>query len=139
MATLTVGTNSWVSVAEADTYLDEKFSAGNWATLAYEAKEQLLITSYRWINAQRVNIPASSTESNVKYAQIELAWYCYGHLTSHEKRRALYAQGVRDFKLSKFEEKLEKGGIPDFILDLIKEELTGYGGRFPVASRTFST
>jgi len=135
---LVVGTNSWVTVAEADTYMADRWNSSAWLTLTNTQKEQLLITSYRWIQAQpQFSIPASSTLAVVKNAQIELAWYIYSFFDETEKRRALYTQGVRRFKLSKWEEELEEGGFPDFINDILADELIGLGGYFPTVQRTF--
>ena len=89
--------------------------------------------------ARQFDIDDDSTDTTVKNAQIELAWYIYKFFTEHEKRRAIFAQGVRDFKLSKWEEELEKPGFPDFINDMLSSELTAIGGFFPVASREMDT
>lgn len=133
---LSVGTNSWVTVAEADAYFSDRWLASAWAGLANTQKEQLLITAYRWIQAQSFfSIPASSTSVKVKNAQFELAWYIYKFFGETEKRRALYTQGVREFKLSKWEETLEEGGFPDFIMDMLGDEIVNLGHRFPTISR----
>lgn len=137
---LTVGTNSWVTIAESNTYMADRWNSAAWTdgTISDAQKEQLLVTAYRWIQAQpQFSIAASSTETAVKEAQIELAWYVYKFFDETEKRRALYAQGVRDFSLGKWEEELEKGGFPDFINDMLSDELTNLGGYFPTASRDF--
>ena len=135
---LTVGTNSWVTLVEANAYLEEKWGASAWASLTDSQKSQLLITGYRWINQKDyIDIPASSTNTKVKYAQIELAFYCYNYYAEHEKRRALYAQGVRDFSISKYSETLEASDLPDFIKNLLKDFIVDEGGYFPVMERDF--
>lgn len=135
---LTVGTNSWVTVAEADTYFDERFGASAWAALPNATKEQLLISAYRWIQAQSLfTIAASSTAEIVKQAQMETAWYMYKYWDQHEDRRALVAQGVTDFKISQFEETLSEVKFPGFISDMLEDFITGGGSTFPVVNRTF--
>lgn len=42
---LVVGTNSYVTVAEADTYFGDRFGADDWLALTEEVKEQLLISA----------------------------------------------------------------------------------------------
>jgi hypothetical protein len=137
--TLTVGVNSWVTLAESNQYFEERFGSGAWAGLSDDAKKQCLITAFRWIFYSPIfNIPASSTDDKVKKAQMELAWYVYGNFTSHQKRAALIAQGVTEFQLSKWEEKLSKGGMPQEILDILADEIINLGGVFPTVTRTFN-
>ena len=117
-------------------FADDPIFSSTWSGLTNTQKEQWLIYAYRWIQRQPFfNIPASSTSQIVKNAQMELAKYSYSYAVNTEERRALYAQGVREFQLSKWMEKLEKGGFPDFIRDMLDDELEGLGGYFPTASR----
>ena len=133
---LTLNTNSWVTVTESDTYFLDRWGSVNWHSLTNTEKERLLVTSFRWIQAQpQFSISASSTSDIVKNAQMELAWYIYRYFTETEKRRALYAQGVRRFSLSKWSETLEEGGFPNFITDMLGDELINLGGYFPTVSR----
>ena len=104
-ASITVGTNSWVTIAESDTYMEERWQGSTWASISDDNKTQLLITAYRWINADdRFEIAASSTDDNVKYAQIETAFYIYNRYVQIEDRMALQSQGVQSFRLSEFSE-----------------------------------
>lgn len=135
---LIVGTNSWVTVAEADTYFATKWGASAWATLPNASKESLLITAYNWIQAQSMfTIAPSATDQYIKNAQFETAWYVYKFFDEHEKRRALIASGVTRFQISEFEEDLDRAGFPEFISDMLKDSITGGTGTFPVASRPF--
>lgn len=135
---LVVGTNSWATVAEADTYFSEKYGASAWAGLANAEKESLLISAYRWIQQQAIfSISPSSTSAVVKQAQFETAWYIYNFWAEHEKRRALYVQGVTKFKISSFSEDLQGAGFPDFIKDILEDSLVGVGGYFPEITRDF--
>jgi len=134
MATLTVGINSWVTIVEADSYLDEKYGASAWAALADEIKKECLITAYRWIN-RLTNYSISSVTTKLKYAQIELAWYVYTYYEPHIKHENLYASGVRDFRISKFTEKLAKPTLPDSVADLLEDYDVYSGGYFPEIER----
>lgn len=137
MPTLTVGTNSWVTVAEANTYFDEKYGASAWATLGLHEKERLLISGYRWIMAQSFfSISPASTAPAVKQAQCEAAWFLYMHNEALEKRRGLYVTGVRQFDISAFSETLAEPAFPEFIKDILDHFTVGMGGTFGTASRT---
>lgn len=128
---LAVGINSWVTVAEADAYLADKFGASAWASLTTQIKEQLLITSFRWIYSNpNFNIPKTSTDELVKNGQIELAWWVYNYIDEYEKRGALIDSGVTEFLLPEWEEKLSKQQFPKFIEDILSDSLTGTGGYF---------
>jgi hypothetical protein len=136
---LTVGTNSWATVAEADTYLEDRWNASGWSDRTTTEKEQLLVTAYRWIQAQpQFSISASSTEDYVKNAQIALAWWIYNYFDEYEERRALYDSGVRNFTLSRWEEELDKARFPGNISDLLDDALSGAGNYFPTMSREFN-
>ena len=135
---LTVGTNSWVTVAEADTFFSEKWTASAWASLSDSEKESLLISAYRWIQQQLFfSISPASTADIVKQAQMEAAWYMYNFWVEHEKRRALYIQGVTKFKISKFSEDLQGVQFPEFIKAMLDDYIVNLGGKFPIISRTF--
>lgn len=133
---LVIGSNSFVTLAEANSYFAEKYGASVWASLTSANKEQLLISAYRWITrSSEVSVPPTATATNVKYAQIELAWYIYCYNEEHNKRSALYSQGVRSFNISKFSETLSQGGLPDIVKDLLKDSLNT-GHKFPLLTRT---
>ena len=102
---MTVGTDSWVTLTEANTYLGNKFGAATWSPLSNSIKEQLLISAFMAIYySKEYTVSKTSTSEFVKSAQIETAWYIYNYNTESEKRGALQAQGVDSFSLSKFSE-----------------------------------
>ncbi len=116
--------------------MTNKWNAGTtWITLTTSQKEAALITAFYWIRRKYPAIPASSTASNVKYAQIELAWYIVNFHIEHVKRSALYTQGVRRFNVSKWSETLEKSQLPEEVQDLLEDFLTGQGNYFPTITR----
>jgi hypothetical protein len=131
--TLTVGTNSWCTLAEANAYLEEKPTAGAWAGLSDTVKKQWLITAYRYI-FRHFNVTATVT-TNKKYAQIELAWWFYLYYTNWEKRESLIAGGVTKFKISRFEEELDKISIPHFLNDLLPDSIKAIGENFFTVER----
>jgi len=122
---LIIGTNSYVTLTEANDYLSYKWGATAWSGLTDANKEILLVSAYRWLNASsEISLPAVATDA-VKYAQIELAWYLYNHYSEHEKRSALVSQGVTDFTISKFSESLTKTGLPEYVKELLSGLLVG--------------
>jgi len=138
MAVITVGVNSWCTIAFADDYFDSKYGAAAWSPLTDAQKTTLLIHAYNWINQQpSLGISPADTSTIVKQAQCETAWYIYKFFASHEKRRALFIQGVTKFKISQFSEDLQGAGFPLFISGMLDDYLTEIGGTFPVVEREF--
>lgn len=122
---LTVGQNSWATVAEADAYLTDRIQTIEWFELDEQdapgevSKETLLISAFYWLkNAPQLSLSENLTDGVVKNAQIEAAWFLYEHYTSLNARRAAIFTGVEEFELSKRTERLRIGNlqIPDFIL-----------------------
>lgn len=133
-----VGTNSWVTIIEADAYFDDRFGASAWAGFSEPVKSELLISAYRWIQQQSMfTISASASAEKIKQAQYETAWFIYNYFSKYEERRALFASGVRKFKIEQFEEELEEVGFPKFISDLLSDSITKGSGTFPTVKRTF--
>lgn len=130
--TLTLYTNTFVTLAQADDYLEGKLGANAWTTLTDNQKKQCLISSFRWLI--RLGVSSTSTSAIVKNAQIELAWWLYKNYEEYEDREALYASGVRTFHLSKWSESLSTPDVPQFIKDMIGD-LIGVGGYFPEVTR----
>lgn len=137
MALVIVGTNSWVTVAEADAYLDGKYGASAWAALPAGDKAALLITACNWLRRQTgFSIPITSTDPNVKAAQCEAAWFWYQHGEEWDKRAALYASGVRSFTVMSWSEDLSCPGLPQFIKDMVLDFASGAVYK-PTATRSY--
>lgn len=126
---LVIGTNTWVTVAQADAYFLYKDTAAAWAALSNSQKESYLVTAYRIINSLS-SLTISTVTQKLKDAQCELAWYRYKYGSESDKREALASQGVKRFKVSQFEEELTKGGIPDYIMEYLEGYITQGTGRF---------
>ena len=128
---LVVGQNSWATVAEADTYLGNKIKVTEWFALntapanpGEEAKESLLSSAYQWlISSPELNIVASTTDANVKNAQIEAAWFLHLYYDELDARRAALFSGVTDFELSERSESLNINnlGIPNYIMGMLRD------------------
>lgn len=94
MAKLTVGTNSWVTVAQADDYMDSRY--GSWEFWDDSTnKEAALITAYKAIVESGFfnNLPTIANQT-VKDAQCELALFLVAEGGDILRRKGLQAQGV---------------------------------------------
>lgn len=134
---LLVGTNSWVTVAEADSYLEDMADVEDWFELSDDpvqrgekSKANLLVTAFRWLmyNINLINLTASLTDQNVKNAQIEGALFLLRYQEDLERRGALSATGVTRIELSKWTETIQEMSLPSKILSLLNE-YSSIGGR----------
>jgi hypothetical protein len=137
---LIVGSNSWCTIAQADAYMDEIYDRSAWATLSNEQKSRLLISAFRWINQQTdFSIPATSSAAKVLQAQYEAAWFIYKFFEAYEKRRALSAGGVSNYRILDFSETLNGVEFPIFIKEMLIDFAVSIGGGFPVIHRDLSS
>jgi hypothetical protein len=115
-ATIVVGTNSWLTLAEAETYFESRINSDSWNALSEGDKNIYLITAYNWIFYDPgFFAPASATNSAVKNGQCEGALFLINYGEEYEKREALLASGVTEFKFSKWSEKLGEAKKPDSV------------------------
>ncbi len=90
---IVVGTNSWVTEVEANTYFDDRvFSSEYWTDSASD-NSPALITAYKWLNAGLYSFPETATQ-NMKDAQYEMAFFLLQHQPDLDLRMGLQAQGV---------------------------------------------
>lgn len=128
-----VGQNSWVTVLEADAYLETKTGSQGWfllntspATPGEPSKESYLITAFYWLLDDSFGLSASLTSDLIKRAQFEAAYFLLNYSSEYEDREAKIAMGVNDFKNSKWEETLGSVTKPRRILDILAS--AGYSG-----------
>lgn len=94
MAKLEVDTNSWVTVAEADDYMDSRF--GSWEFWDDTTNKQAaLVTAYKRIvdSGAFANLPDTATQK-MKDAQCEMALFLVAEGGDILRRKGLQAQGV---------------------------------------------
>ena len=90
---IVVGTNSWVTETEANTYFEARVTASDyWVNLA-TINKPALITAYKWLNAGKYTFPVTSTQ-NMKDAQCEMALFLIQHQPDLDLRMGLQVQGV---------------------------------------------
>jgi hypothetical protein len=122
---MTVGIDSWATVAFADSYVDGKYGEATWPPLPSTNKEKLLITAFRKLSAT-FGIAASATAENIKQAQVEMALFILHYFKDIEKRGALQAMGVKSFNIAGFSESYGSG--ESFLVPPIVEALLGSSG-----------
>ena len=127
---LSVGTNSWATIAETDTYLEDRINATDWFALTESStpgaitKASILVTAFFWLsNAAELNIAPSVTSATVKNSQAEAALFLLKYFDEYDARRAAISSGLESFIMSKRHEKFNKGniGIPEYILAMLSD------------------
>ncbi len=95
--TITVGTNSWITEAEADAFFTTRFGADAY-WLSGTDKEGAIITAYNWLmGCPQFSLAASATAAQaVKDAQCEMVLFLVIHQPDIDLRVGLQAQGVRE-------------------------------------------
>lgn len=124
-----VGTNSWVTIAEADAYLTARAGAKEWFALneapaapGEDSKETFLVTAFNWLLFDGgFGLSSSLTDDYVKTAQIEAALFLLKYRISFEDRAAKIAGGVKRFKNSKWEEELGIVQKPQSVLSPLEK------------------
>lgn len=116
---LVVGTNSWVSLSEANTYFTTRIGTAGWDNLTTDAeKNSYLITAYNWIKYDPTfNVPADSTEEDVKKGQCEAALFLINHYEDYQRREAQIASGITKFNYSEWHEYLSESTKPRSIIN----------------------
>jgi hypothetical protein len=127
---LVVGTNSWASVAEADTYLTDRINTTEWFQTAPTgspgevSKESLLVSAFYWLTGSpELELSATLTDTSVKNAQTEAAFFLLEHYDELNERRAAMYTGVDSWKLSKKSENydINQLQIPSYILGMLRD------------------
>ena len=94
-ATITVGTNSWVTEAEANTYFDARVKSSDYWTNSASDNIPALITAYNWLMAGKYSLVASTSAAQpIKDAQCEMAFFLLQHQPDLDLRMGLQVQGV---------------------------------------------
>ena len=98
---IVVGTNSFVTAAEATTYFTTRWGADTWAALTEAQKDAALVTAYNQIvQSGAFSIPDTIT-TQIKMAQMEQALFITIHGVDALARAGLIAQGVTQSGVSK--------------------------------------
>ena len=136
---ISVGTNSWVTISEADNYLTDRVGTSAWFALSdsaaagTESKTTYLVTACQWLLSEYPDdLVVTLIDENLKKAQIEAALYLLNNYTDFAARSALSSQGVVEFEYSDVREKFNNSGIclPPIVYGFISDLLYS-GDDFP--------
>lgn len=132
MSLVVVGTNSWATVAEADTYFETRLFANKfWSSFTdISDKEAALVTAFNQLMTCGIfNLAASDTSANVKKAQFEMALFLLQHLADMDARKGLQAQGVVSAGMVGETYDLSRTGqpIPANVMAILKDSRTDLG------------
>ena len=126
---LTVGTDTWATLAEADSYFGSHIASSPWDALSDNDKEKYLKTAYRWIYYDSAfSVPAASTETAVKYGQCEAALFLINYYTEYDKHSAMNAMGIKSFRYSKRSEDLSEVKKPSSVINYFSSVAMYTGG-----------
>lgn len=104
---IVVGTNSWLTLAEAEIYFSSRIGSAPWSALTDGDKEKYLISAFYWLYYDSAfTAPSTATDDGVKFAQCEAALFLIVYADEYGKRDALIASGVKEFDYSKWREVL---------------------------------
>jgi len=107
---ITVGTNSWITEVDADTYFGTRFASSDYWYSGVD-KEGALITAYNWLN-NNPNFTFPTTPTQVMLdAQCEMALFLVQHQPDIDLRMGLQAQGVIEAGIVK-EKYAPRCGVP---------------------------
>jgi hypothetical protein len=120
-STITVGTNSFVSLADSNTYFgDRPGSSDYW--VSGSDKNAAILYAYKLLKkSRRFSLPATATQA-VKDAQCELAYYLLIHLSDIDIRMGLRAQGVLEAGILREKFKSDDAAefpFPSVVIDLL--------------------
>ncbi|MDD4984340.1 MAG: hypothetical protein PHQ43_00925 [Dehalococcoidales bacterium] len=130
MPSITVGTNSWVTEAEANTYMSARISADEYWTNEASDNIPALITAYVWLNSGKFTFPDTATDA-MKNAQCEMALFLIQHQPDIDLRLGLQVQGVIAAGVVK-ERYREDNTVELPIPPIVSRLLSAYDGDRPV-------
>ena len=125
---LVVGTDTWITVIEADNYLKYRMGTEEWFALQKESnpgvrsKETVLGTAYReLLNCPALSVTPDLSNNEVKNAQAEMALFLSTHFEELDDRRAGVATALNSFTLGKRREDLRTFfiGVPEYIIGML--------------------
>lgn len=123
---ITPGTDTWVTLEEAEALLSRRVGTSEWFALNDEAvspgeesKETYLTTAYQWLSGMYGLGADASAPDDLKAAQSLFANWLISNRKDYEARESLSAAGVQEFDWSRWGEKIGEVGIPRFVSDLI--------------------
>ena len=126
---VTVGTNSWLTEAAANTYFDDRVGIGDYWVDDADENPRALVTSYKeLVNSNKFSFPAVATQV-MKDAQCEYALHLLIHEPDRTIREGLQSQKVVEAGIVK--EKYNRIGKGISFPPLIESLLEAYSTESP--------
>jgi len=129
LITLTPGTNTWATLAEAETYFRTRLGASVYWNATAE-KPAALVSAFNTLYYSGLfTFPATATQA-VKNAQCEMALFLLQHLSDMDARAGLIAQGVSEAGIVQEKYKDDAGteiAIPPIVRTLLADCETSGG------------
>ena len=123
--TISVGTNSWVTEAAANTYMDGRISANEYWIEAEDDNIRALITAFKWLTATPAYSFPTTVSQDMKDAQCEYALFLLQHQPDLDLRMGLQAQGVKVAGVVKESYREMQGiAIPPIVHELLRDYTT---------------
>jgi len=91
--TITVGTNSWVTMTEANTFFEGRIKSSEYWIEDADDNCPALVTAYKWLQSGKYSFPATVVQA-MKDAQCEMAFFLLQHQSDLDLRVGLRVQGV---------------------------------------------
>lgn len=111
-ATITVGTNSWITEAEANAFMLGRIKAGDYWTDGASDNIPAIITAYHWLtDCPRFSFPSTATAA-MKRLQCEMALFLLQHQPDIDLRMGIQSQNVIEAGIVKEKYKMTVMGIP---------------------------
>ena len=95
-ATITVCSNSFCTLVEAEAYFDIRLGVAAWDAAVEDNKNRALITAYLQLTSSKEFILPLLGTTAIKYAQCEQALFLLQQGDDIDSRRALQVQGVAE-------------------------------------------
>ncbi len=113
-ATITPGTNSWITEVEANTFMEGRIKADDYWTDGKTINKAALITAYFWLtDSPKFSFPAyADVTAAMKRLQCEMALFLLQHQPDIDLRMGLQSQNVIEAGIVKEKYVMEVMGIP---------------------------
>jgi len=94
MSAIAVGTNSWVTEAQANAYMADRLGASDYWTDGADINRQALLSAYVWLTSSpRFSFP-TAVAILMRTIQYEMALFLIQHQPDIDLRMGIQAQGV---------------------------------------------
>ncbi len=113
-ATITPGTNSWITEAEANTFMEGRIKASDNWTAGETINKSAIITAYFWLtDSPKFSFPAyANVTAAMKRLQCEMALFLLQHQPDIDLRMGIQSQNVVEAGIVKEKYVMKVMGIP---------------------------